>query len=133
MLNSSIPSAAGLRHRPPGPMGWRRTSLHFQRCLVLDALEMAIRTRDGAVAEPRLSTAAPGAGAGAAAATHTAAVAGVVEFNPEVGLMSVRIEGRVYLLDKEDLAMVGAVLVRLVAEGTPVTPTMISTILRHDL
>ena len=42
--------------------------------------------------------------------------------------MSVRIEGRVYLLDKEDLAVVGAVLVRLVAEGTTVTPTMISTI-----
>ena len=59
-------------------------------------------------------------------------MAEVVEFNAEVGLMSVRLEGRVYLLDKEDLAVVGAVLVRLVAEGTPVTPTMISTILHRD-
>jgi hypothetical protein len=32
MLNSSTPSAAGLLHRPPGPMSRRRTSLHLQRC-----------------------------------------------------------------------------------------------------
>ena len=36
------------------------------------------------------------------------------------------------VLDKEDLAVVGAVLVRLVAGGTAVTPTMIPAILRRD-
>ena len=31
MLNSSIPSAEGLRHRPVGVTRCRRTSFHFQR------------------------------------------------------------------------------------------------------
>ena len=35
-LNSSIPSAVGLVHRPCGPVWCRRTSRHFQRCSFRD-------------------------------------------------------------------------------------------------
>jgi hypothetical protein len=38
----------------------------------------------------------------------------------------------VYLLDKDDLAVIGAVLVRLLAEGHPITPSMMPVVLRRD-
>jgi hypothetical protein len=40
-------------------------------------------------------------------------MADVVAYNPDVGLMSVRVGNAVYVLDKEDLAMTGAVLMRV--------------------
>ena len=56
----------------------------------------------------------------------------LVAFSPEAGLMSVFVGGHAYLLDKDDLAIVGAVLLRLLADGHHVTPTMIPAILHRE-
>ena len=56
----------------------------------------------------------------------------VVAYNPDAGLMSVRIGNAVYVLDKDDLAMTGAVLVRLLADGRRVDPDILPALLRRD-
>ena len=56
----------------------------------------------------------------------------VVAYNPDAGLMSVRIGNAVYVLDKDDLAMTGAVLVRLLADGRRVDPNILPALLRRD-
>jgi hypothetical protein len=56
----------------------------------------------------------------------------VVASNPDAGLMSVRIGTAVYVLDKADLAMTGAVLVRPLADGRRVDPEILPALLRRD-
>ena len=56
----------------------------------------------------------------------------VVAYNPDAGLMSVRIGNADYVLDKNDLAMTGAVLVRLLADGRRVDPDILPALLRRD-
>jgi hypothetical protein len=54
----------------------------------------------------------------------------VVAYNPDAGLMSVG--NAVYVLDKDDLAITAAVLVRLLAEGRRIDPEMLPALLRRD-
>jgi hypothetical protein len=49
----------------------------------------------------------------------------IVEYHPDIGLASVRAGDRVYLLDKNDLAIIAVVLQRLLAGGRTVTPAML--------
>jgi hypothetical protein len=41
------------------------------------------------------------------------------EYSPEAGMISLRINGHVYVLDKNDLALAGVVLLQLLADGRP--------------
>ena len=56
----------------------------------------------------------------------------IVTFSIEAGLMSVQIDDDGYVLDTDDLAHAGAVLLRLLAEGRTITPEMIPTLLRRE-
>jgi hypothetical protein len=69
---------------------------------------------------------------GAAYCVRLLVVGQVVEYISEAGLMSVRIGATMYLLGKDDLAIAGAVLVRLLAEGHSVTPTMLPAVLHRS-
>jgi hypothetical protein len=53
-----------------------------------------------------------------------------VSYSVEAGLMAVIVDADVYVLDKHQLAVTGAVLVRVLAEGRPVTPDMLAMLLR---
>jgi hypothetical protein len=58
----------------------------------------------------------------------------VVAYNVEAGLMSVRVgdSDAVSVLDKDDLVIIGVVVVRLVAEGRAVDPAILLAILRGE-
>jgi hypothetical protein len=55
-----------------------------------------------------------------------------VSYSIEAGLMAVTMDTDVYVLDKHQLAVTGAVLVRALAEGHTLTPDMLATLLRPD-
>jgi hypothetical protein len=55
----------------------------------------------------------------------------IVTFSIEAGLMCMQIDDDGYLLDTDDLAQAGAVLLRLLAEGRTITPEMIPALLRR--
>jgi hypothetical protein len=55
----------------------------------------------------------------------------VVNYSAEAVLMAVLVDGEVYILDKDELAMTGATLLRILAEGRQLTPEMLPVILRR--
>jgi hypothetical protein len=56
----------------------------------------------------------------------------IVEFCAQASLMSVQVDGYVYLLDADDLALVGTVLLQLLADGRTITPDMIPAVLGRE-
>jgi len=56
----------------------------------------------------------------------------VVTFSIEAGLMSVQIDDDGYVLDADDLAQAGAVLLWLLAEGRTIAPDMIPALRHRD-
>jgi hypothetical protein len=57
----------------------------------------------------------------------------VAAYSAEAGLVSVCIGDAVYVLDKNDVAVIGAVVVRLLVEGRRVDPASLPALLRRGV